>query len=251
MKTMGVSDLRLVKPVHFPHPKAIWRATAANDIVRQARVYSSLPEAVADCQLVVATSARMRSLTWPSLSPRQLVGKLADCAPQAGAVALVFGREKSGLTNDELQLCQWHCVIPGNPDYSVLNLSHAVQVLCYELYTATCNQEQQPVYESDQPLATQQSIESMFDALRTMLDVSGFSHKDDSQKLMPRLRRFFARTQLDAMEANIWHGIFSKVVQQLQLTPKQGVPRALQSKVQQGSVPTSSPTSSPLDKSAS
>ena len=220
MKTMGVKDLRLVNPLHFPHPKAVWRSKAARDLVHNARVFTNLPDAIADCQLAVATSARSRALPWPVLSPRQLAAQvlaLQQRGQDAGRapVALIFGREKTGLSNQELQLCQWHCVIPTNPDYSVLNLSHAVQLICYELFSARQPELQQLDYQSDQPLATQHAVEHMFTEFCTMLDVSAFSHKGDVGKLIPRLRRFFARAQLDQMEVNIWHGIAAKVVREL------------------------------------
>ena len=215
MKTMGLCDLRLVNPAHFPHPKAVWRAKAAKDLVDNARVYPCLAAAVAECQLAVASSARMRTLPWPTLTPRGLAAQVGALSPAGGPVALVFGREKTGLKNEELQLCQWHCVIPANPEYPVLNLSHAVQLLCYELNNVRHPDKLEPGYESDQPPATQEAIEHMFAELCAMLDASGFSRKDDSQKLIPRLRRFFARAQLDRMEANIWHGIAARVIREL------------------------------------
>ena len=135
MKTMNLQHLVLVSPKCYPHPDAIARAAGADDILHHCEVVDTLSEAIADAQLVIGTSARMRHLSWPQLTPREC-GQTAVRHAQDQDVAIVFGREKSGLSNDELQLCHYHVQIPCNPDYASLNLGAAVQVLAYEVKVA-------------------------------------------------------------------------------------------------------------------
>lgn len=132
MKTMGLSNLCLVNPIIKPDSQAISLAAGASDIIKNAQVFSSFEDAIADCTLVIGTSARQRSLQWPHLTPKECGDKVIQEAINA-PVALVFGRERVGLTNDELQKCHYHVGIPANPDYSSLNLAMSVQVLCYEI----------------------------------------------------------------------------------------------------------------------
>ena len=135
MKTMGLSQLVLVDPVEMPNGQAQALAAGATDILANAKVVSTLSEAIADCGLVVGTSARSRTLPWPMLEPRGCGEKMVVEANEY-PVALVFGRESSGLTNDELQQCHFHVQIPANPEYSSLNLAMAVQTLSYEVRTS-------------------------------------------------------------------------------------------------------------------
>src|SRR5699024_3926997 len=129
MKVMGLSDLALVTPQHYPHPQAQARASGADDVLNAARVHSSLDQAIADCTLVIGTSARARHTDWPLLDARAAAGRAMKQAHSGQRVALVFGRERSGLTNDELDRCRILLRIPTNPDYASLNLAAAVQVV--------------------------------------------------------------------------------------------------------------------------
>ena len=135
MKTMGLSKLILVDPIEMPNGQAQALAAGATDVLKNAKVVSTLAEAISECGLVVGTSARSRTLPWPMLEPRSCGEKLIEEAYNF-PVALVFGRESSGLTNDELQLCHFHVQIPANPEYSSLNLAMAVQTLSYEVRTS-------------------------------------------------------------------------------------------------------------------
>ena len=133
---MGLKQLYLVKPARFPNPQAEWRAANAGDTPDAAVVVDDLDAAIADCTLVIGASTRNRRIPWPVLSAAQVATELVEQrAPNAGEVAILFGRETSGLSNEELQRCNKHLVIPANPDYSSLNLAMAVQVVAYELYS--------------------------------------------------------------------------------------------------------------------
>ena len=146
MKNMGLTRLTLVAPLEYPAPEATWRAASAVDVMENARVVETLEEAIADCQFVVGTSARERRIPWPVLDPRESADKVLDQLEQVAdaQIALVFGREDSGLTTDELQRCQYHVHIPSMPDFSSLNLAAAVQVLAYELRMQSLQREGAP-----------------------------------------------------------------------------------------------------------
>lgn len=207
MKTMGLSDLWLVAPKEFPHAKADEMASGATDLLAQATVVETLNEAIADCVLVVGTSARMRKVPWPLVSPREMAEKIRAEAPN-NQVAIVFGREQSGLTNEELERCHLHVNIPANPDYSSLNLASAVQVIAYELRVASLvgNVADE---EWDYRLATSDEMEKFFNHLQEVLIEIDFLKMSAPRKLMTRLRRFFNRARPDVMEMNILRGILS------------------------------------------
>jgi tRNA/rRNA methyltransferase/tRNA (cytidine32/uridine32-2'-O)-methyltransferase len=206
MKNMGMDQLRLVSPKLFPHADATARASGADDVLRGACIYESLQDAIADCKIVLGSSARDRTISWPSVTAR-------ECAEKWGAntvdnIALVFGRENSGLKNHELDLCHYLLRIPCNPGYSSLNLAAAVQVVCYELFVASGQQYQSTIGDQgDEPLATAEQMEGFYEHLQqTMADI-GFLHPDRSKSIMRRLRRVFNRTQLDTKELDILRGI--------------------------------------------
>lgn len=209
MKTMGLSELYLVAPVEFPHPKAVEMAAGASDILDQAVVVDTLDEAIADCTLVVGTSARMRAIPWPLLTPREMVEKVKREAPNS-QTAILFGREQSGLSNDELQRCNIHISIPANPDYSSLNISAAVQVVAYELRVASLDQAALSE-EWDYRLATADEMEKFFTHLQEVLIEIDFLKMNAPRKLMTRLRRMFLRTRPDVMEMNILRGMLTAV----------------------------------------
>lgn len=201
MKVMGLSRLVLVAPELFPHADATARAAGADDLLAAATVHESLADAVADCQLVVGTSARERSLPWPLVDPRQAARRvMAVDAP----TALVFGRERSGLSNDELDLCHAHLRIPCNADFASLNLAAAVQVACYELRMATGETALQSYAE---PLATSAELEGLYAHLRVVSEASGFLDPEQPGVLMRRLRRLIARAEPLASEVRILRGL--------------------------------------------
>lgn len=209
MKNMGVSDLALVSPRHFPHKDATARASGAVDVLANTRVFETLGEAVADCVYTVGASARSRAINWPTLEPRQCAAKLLE-ESQAGPVAAVFGPEKYGLTNEHLDLCDALLTIPTNPDFSSLNLGMAVQVLTYELRTAGIDRDQ-PVYEPDAPLATSEEMEHFYTHLEEVLTDIRFLDPENPRHLMRRLRRLFVRARPDQNEVNILRGILTAV----------------------------------------
>lgn len=208
MKTMGLSQLVLVDPVSAPDGKASALAAGAGDVLAAAKTVNTLAEAVADCGLVVGTSARSRTLPWPMLEPRDCGEKLV--AEAAGyPVALVFGRENSGLSNDELQQCHFHVCIPANPDYSSLNLAAAVQTLCYEIRMAWLNQAQLPKSESEYPLT--EDLERFYVHLEQSLLKTGFIVPQHPGVVMTKLRRLFNRARPESQELNILRGILASI----------------------------------------
>jgi|SRR5579885_275788 tRNA (cytidine32/uridine32-2'-O)-methyltransferase len=209
MKTMGLSDLVLVSPQQFPHPKAVEMASGASDILDQAVVVETLDEAIADCQLVVGTSARMRTIPWPLLMPREMAEKVKNESPDS-QTAILFGREQSGLSNEELQRCHLHIHIPANPEYSSLNIAAAVQVVAYELRIASLDQTA-VADEWDYRLATADEMEKFFTHLQEVLVEIDFLKLNAPRKLMTRLRRMFLRTRPDVMEMNILRGILTAI----------------------------------------
>lgn len=212
MKNMGLSQLYLVDPREFPADKARWRAANAADILDSARVVNTLDEAIADCGLVIGTSARDRTIPWPLLSPRE-AGKKSVREADSHRVALLFGREDRGLTNEELQKCTHHVHIPANPDYSSLNLGAAVQVLCYEIRLAWLALQQQDTAQDywDIPLASSAEVERCFKHMEEVLTELGFYNPDNPKQTMTRLRRMVNRIRPDEMEMSIIRGILTGI----------------------------------------
>lgn len=208
MKTMGLKQLYLVNPVHFPHPKANELASSAVDILEQAVLVKTLDQALLDCHLIIGTSTRSRTIPWPMLSPRDLALTVRE-KPAGMQTAILFGREQSGLTNDELHRCHFHVQIPANPEYSSLNIAAAVQVIAYELYLASLKNNIPDAW--DYPMATHQEIEGFYAHLEKVLVMLEFLNPKAPRQLMTRLRRLFARANPDAMEINILRGILGSV----------------------------------------
>jgi tRNA (cytidine32/uridine32-2'-O)-methyltransferase len=207
MKNMAMDNLCLVNPKVFPSADATARASGADDILANAKVYSNLPEAIADCQLVLGASARCRSISWPELTPRECAEKVIIHEP-GNKVAIVFGRENSGLKNHELDLCHFLLRIPCNSEYSSLNIAAAVQVICYELFVVADVQENSRMGDKgDIPLATAGQMESFYNHLHQALVDIGFMHPDKSKSIMRRLRRIYNRIHLDTKELDILRGI--------------------------------------------
>jgi len=204
---MSMDRLALVSPKIFPSAEATSRASGADDVLAKAMVYSTLEEAIADCELVIGASARYRTISWPDISPRNCAERLVTQEPQRKA-AIVFGRENSGLKNDELDLCQLLLRIPCNQHYSSLNLAAAVQIVCYELFIAAGYRNAINIGDKgSQPLATALQIESFYQHLaETLVDI-GFMQPDKSTTIMRRLRRIYNRIQLDTKELDILRGI--------------------------------------------
>jgi tRNA (cytidine32/uridine32-2'-O)-methyltransferase len=214
MKNMGLSKLTLVAPADFPSGVAVGRAVSAVDILDNARVVPSLQEAVEGCGLVIGASARSRNIPWPMVSPEQC-GQKAVAEAAANKVALVFGREDAGLNNEELQLCHFHVQIPADPNYSSLNLSAAVMVVCYEVRKAALALDERPVAAEDelwdQQKANGEQVEHFYVHLERVMTVIKFHDPENPRQLMPRMRRLFSRIRIDVMEMNILRGILSNI----------------------------------------
>jgi len=211
MKNMGLSRLYLVDPKQYPDEQADWRAASAIDILHRAVVVPTLAEAIGDCQFVVGTSARERRIPWPLLDPRQCAERMAS-ASVGEQVAVLFGREDRGLTNEELKVCNLHLHVPTAEAYSSLNLAMAVQIVCYELRMLQA-QSQLPASEDaqwDTPFATSDNMERFYTHLeQTLVDVE-FLDPAAPRQLMSRLRRLYSRVRLDEMELNILRGILTE-----------------------------------------
>jgi tRNA/rRNA methyltransferase len=208
MKTMGVTDLRLVNPYDFPSDVATARASGATDVLDGAKVFSSLAEAIADCVFVVGTSARHREFAGEVVPLRSAIVSLRANSAQ-GKVALVFGTEMSGMTNDEVMRCQTLAYIPSNPEYSSLNLGSAVQVACYEWRVTHDLPANYALREY--PLAPQKDVELFFAHMEKTLTDLHFFNPEMPRRLFERLRRLFARTRMEREEVDIFRGILARI----------------------------------------
>ncbi|EOW9294570.1 tRNA (cytosine(32)/uridine(32)-2'-O)-methyltransferase TrmJ [Vibrio cholerae] len=211
MKVMGLSQMVLVDPQCQVDAQAIALAAGASEIALNAQIYPTLEAAVADCGLVVGTSARSRTLEWPMLEPRECGEKLISEANQH-SVAMVFGRERTGLTNDELQLCHYHVCVPANPEYSSLNLAMAVQLLSYEVrmaYLALQQSLQSSTLQEKYP--RHQELERFYAHLEQVIMQTEFISAQQPGQVMNKLRRMFTRARPEAQEINILRGILTSV----------------------------------------
>jgi TrmH family RNA methyltransferase len=208
MKNMGLVELHLVRPKFFPNSEATARASGAHDVLEAARVHESFAAAIADCSLVAGTSARQRHLPWALVEPRAAASRIV-AASLASEVALVFGSERYGLANEELNHCNLMVTVPTAPDYSSLNLAMAVQVLAYELWLA--RREEPPPVPRDAPLATVAEVERLYVHIEQVLEAVDFHDRTGNGQLMTRIRRLFNRAQLDQNEMNILRGILTAV----------------------------------------
>jgi tRNA/rRNA methyltransferase len=206
MKTMGLTNLHLVSPASFPDAHATVMATGAADVLQNARVFNTLEEALEDCALVIGLSARKRQLSHEMLPARQAAERATTVAASQ-KVALVFGTEMSGLSNAELDLCQLLAMIPTNAAFSSLNLAAAVQVMCYEIRMATLDQENQIQPARANPLATSDELEGFYQHLEEVLIQIGYYNPAEPRKLMQRVRRIYARANLEKEEVNILRGV--------------------------------------------
>ena len=210
MKTMGLSDLTLVRPLHFPSDDATARAAGAADVLAKARVCDNLGEAIADCGWIVGASARLRTVALPIVDPRECATTIWQRLPE-NRVAILMGPEQSGLTNDDLARCQQLVHIPAAPGFSSLNLAMAVQVLCYELRMAAPEREPPRGPTSDAPLATAAELEGLHEHLERLLTESGFLHPAHQKQLKLKLRRVFHRATLDQNELSILRGMLTSL----------------------------------------
>lgn len=222
MKNMGLSRLVLVDPKEYPAEKAVWRAAGAQDVLDRVQVVSTVDEAIADCGLVIGTSARERRIPWPLLTPREC-GDRVWAEAQHHDVAILFGREDRGLTNEELQKCHFHVHIPANPEYSSLNISAALQVICYEIRMSylTAKEGKAPHFDDwDVPPARHQDLEHYYAHLEQTLEQLDFLDPANPRQTVTRLRRLFNRVRLDQMELSILRGMLTAIQNHIYHTNK-------------------------------
>ena len=209
IKTMGLSRLALVAPERFPHPEADALAAGAADVLAQAQVFDGPHAAVADCRMVLGCTARDRRIALPQWTPREAAAEASRVASAGGEVALLFGRERTGLDNEELQLCHAAVYIPADADYGSLNLAAAVQVLAYELRLALLGAAPPVASGRDEPSATHAQLEGLFGQLAETLDAIDFHKGRAPEAALRKLRRLFLRADLDEREVRLLRGILA------------------------------------------
>jgi TrmH family RNA methyltransferase len=215
MKTMQHRNLYLVRPKIFPSAESTARATGADDVLASTQVVDSLAAAVADCQLVIATSARERSIPWPALDPRECATEVVNIAREY-PVAIVFGRESSGLTNDELESCNSVVQIPTNKEFSSLNIASAVQIICYEIMRACDEPTVSDVASIDQTsLADHGQMQQLYQHLEQCMVEVEFLDPEKPRRLMRRMKRLYNRSHLDQNELSILRGFLAAVMDKL------------------------------------
>jgi TrmH family RNA methyltransferase len=212
MKNMGVRDLVLVKPKEFPHPDATARAAGADDLLAGARVVETLAEAIADCGMVLATTARTRDQYFRILEAREAAARMvAEARSGSGAVAVLFGTERFGLSNEQLQAAHALLRIPANPDYASLNIGMAAQLIAYEILMAQHEPGQQ-LAPREAPLATPEQMERFYEHLQQVMEQVEFRDRTQGgTSLIGRIRRMFTRAELDGNEVNILRGFLTSV----------------------------------------
>ncbi|HME40204.1 MAG TPA: RNA methyltransferase [Steroidobacteraceae bacterium] len=206
MKNMALTDLVLVRPRAFPHAEADALAAGADDILKNARVVSTVAEAISDAQFIAGTTSRPRSYYWEFTTPRDVAGRIVGL-PEGTRAALLFGSERYGLATEDLNHCNVLVRIPANPEYCSLNLGMSVQLLAYEIFMS--REQPQSHTQLELPLAPSSDVEHFYAHLHEVLGDIDFD--DRTGHLMERLRRLFNRAQLDRNELNILRGILSAV----------------------------------------
>lgn len=215
MKNMGLRHLALVDPIASIDEEAIQRSSRAEDILHHCTIHPTLEDAIAGCGLVVGTSARSRSIPWPLMTPRQCCERAAQAAAADNQIAIVFGRESRGLTNEELHLCHAHVHIPTDPDFSSLNVAQAIQVMAYELRLAMVEADKETEQtwgvDWDYPMATHEQLNGMLQHMEETMVEIGFLDPDTPKQLMARVRRLYQRAAPDRMEVNIMRGMMAAI----------------------------------------
>ena len=209
MKTMGLNNLYLVAPDDYPSKKADVLAASALDVLENAKIFTTLDAAIADCHLVFGASARMRVMPQDVLTAREAAEKIIF-QPDTTNIGLVFGREDSGLTNIELQKCHYHLHIPASADYSALNLAQAVQICCYELRMAgIVNAGLENKFIALLPSANE--LEKLYQHIQKTMVAIKFLNPENPRRMLPRLRRIFTRANIDKDDVDLLHGMMSSI----------------------------------------
>ena len=209
MKNMGLANLSLINPKKFPHQDAVALAGNATDVLDNAKIFTSIQEAVKNSKVIYATSARDRTIEWPTLSARDAALEMQELVMNEIQVSILFGREDRGLTNDELQLANKHLIIPAHPDYPVLNIAMSTQIVCYELYQAA----QKSSIESwqDFPEYTSEELNNLIDHFNETVEALELVDPKNPKQIMTRMERMFRRLYPDQMEGNFLRGFFKAV----------------------------------------
>ena len=209
IKNMGFNKLGLLNPLNFPSDEAFYRAKGAGDLLDSAKIYSSLDEALSEKTLVLGTSARDRTIPWPSVFTNNIDKDISNF-DNKNKISILFGREKSGLTNEELQRCHMHIKIPSSEDYTSLNLSHAVQIISYELRNALLKNQNNEI-KSDVPLSTDKDDEFLLKHVDEVLLSLDFYDQNSSRQVQARLKRLLKKARPDKLEVGILRGFLSKI----------------------------------------
>ena len=213
MKTMGLSRLSLVNPKDFPSGDANALSGNARDVLDAAIIYPNLDAAIKESTFVYATSARNRSINWPTVNPEEAADKILNQVAGNKEISIIFGREDRGLTNEELQLANFHLEIPANPDYPVLNIAMSVQIVTYELFKNR-NTSQDREWR-DYPEINSEHLQRLIDHfVETSVDLEMIDPKNPSQ-IIARIKRMFSRLQPDSMEGNYLRGFLTAVNKRL------------------------------------
>lgn len=219
MKAMGVKKLDLVTPKIFPGAEVTARASGADDILSSVQVFEDLQDAIKDCNYVLGTSARIRNIPWPAISPEHAAQQIIHKASKGINVAVIFGRESSGLSNDEIDLCNTMIEIPSNPEFSSLNIASAVQIICYEIHKVIISDIVTSGEFTDKiPAASIEQMKMFYEHLEQCLVDIDYYDPEKPRLLMRRLKRLFNRAQLDLNEYNILRGILTAVQKSVKKT---------------------------------
>lgn len=224
IKTMGFNQLVLVNPRVFPDQEATARASGANDVLEQALVVNTLDEALSDSEIIIGTSVRERQISWPTFSPRETATKLKHSftSESISKASILFGRERTGLENEELDKANWQVRIPANPEYSSLNLASAAQIIAYELRTELIEIEPEITSEPSklqlrQRIATYDEMQSYYAHLEKTLLRLDFIKVNPPTKLLRKINRLYNRADVSFEELQILRGILTAIDKKLDL----------------------------------
>ena len=209
MKNMGLANLSLINPKKFPHQEATALAGNATDVLDNAKIFSSIQEAVNTSKVIYATSARERTIEWPTLTANDAASEIQELVAGEIEVSILFGREDRGLTNDELQLANKHLIIPAHPDYPVLNIAMSTQVVCYELYQAA--KKNSVDSWQDFPEYTSEELNNLIDHFNETVKALELVDPNNPKQIMTRMERMFRRLYPDQMEGNFLRGFLKAV----------------------------------------
>ena len=209
MKNMGLANLALINPKKFPHQEATALAGNATDVLENAKIFPSIQEAVKNSKVIYATSARDRTIEWPTLTAKEAAQETQELVLNEIQVSILFGREDRGLTNEELQLANKHLIIPAHPEYPVLNIAMSAQVVCYELYQSAQNNSVESW--QDFPEYTSEELNNLIEHFNETVEALELVDPKNPKQIMTRMERMFRRLYPDQMEGNFLRGFLKTV----------------------------------------